>query len=79
MTQETVAGHLAHRHGSPLEDSLKGFRGIYVATFVVFLLIALASLLCLQNWRSLLPGAEGARSMLDGVKTAVYTVISQLT
>jgi hypothetical protein len=58
---------------------LTGFRGIYVATFVVFLLIALASLLCLQNWRSLLPGAEGARSMLDGVRTAVYTVISQLT
>lgn len=80
MTHETVAGHLAPpRRVRPLEDSLTGFRGIYVATFVVFLLIALASLLCLQNWRSLLPGAEGARSMLDGVRTAVYTVISQLT
>jgi len=80
MTHETVAGHLAPpRPVRPLEDSLTGFRGIYVATFVVFLLIALASLLCLQNWRSLLPGAEGARSMLDGVRTAVYTVISQLT
>jgi hypothetical protein len=57
---------------------LKGFHGIYVVTFIAFLLLALASLLCLQNWRSLLPGAEGARSMLDGVRTAVYTVISQL-
>lgn len=79
MTRETAAAHIAHRHGRPLGDSLQGFRGIYVVTFVVFLLIALASLLCLQNWRSLLPGAEGARSMLDGVKSAVYTVISQLT
>jgi len=61
------------------ESTLEGFRGIYAVTFVIFLLFALASLLCLQNWRSLLPGAEGARSMLDGVRTAVYTVISQLT
>jgi light-harvesting complex 1 beta chain len=59
--------------------SLKGFHGIYAVTFIAFLLLALASLLCLQNWRSLLPGAEGARSLLDGVKSAVYTVISQLT
>jgi len=79
MTQEIVAGHLAQRREAPLKDSLSGFHGIYAVTFIVFLLLALASLLCLQNWRSLLPGAEGARSMLDGVKTAVYTVISQLS
>ena len=79
MRQEIVAGHLAQRREGPLKDSLKGFHGIYAATFIVFLLLALASWLCLQNWRSLLPGAEGARSMLDGVRTAVYTVISQLS
>ena len=79
MTQEIVAGHLAQRREGPLKDSLSGFHGIYAVTFIVFLLLALASLLCLQNWRSLLPGAEGARSMLEGVKTAVYTVISQLS
>jgi light-harvesting complex 1 beta chain len=79
MKQEIVAGHLAQRREGPLKDSLRGFHGIYAVTFIVFLLLALASLLCLQNWRSLLPGAEGARSMLDGVKTAVYTVISQLS
>lgn len=79
MRQETVAGHLAQRREGPLKDSLRGFHGIYAVTFIAFLLLALASLLCLQNWRSLLPGAEGARSMLEGVKTAVYTVISQLS
>ncbi|MCA3131628.1 MAG: light-harvesting protein [Rhodocyclaceae bacterium] len=47
--------------------------------FIVFLMLALASLLFAQNWRSLLPGAEGARSVLDGVKSAVYTVMSQLS
>ena len=79
MRQDIVAGHLAQRREGPLKDSLSGFHGIYAVTFIVFLLLALASLVCLQNWRSLLPGAEGARSLLDGVNTAVYTVISQLS
>lgn len=57
----------------------QGFLGIYVAMFIVFLMLALASLVFAQNWRSLLPGAEGARSVLDGVKSAVYTVMSQLS
>jgi hypothetical protein len=65
--------------GLQLMLSRAGFQGIYVVMFVVFLGVALASALCLQNWRSFLPGAEGARSMLDGVKSAVYTVISQLS
>ncbi len=79
MRQEIVAGHAAQNREGPLRDSLRGFHGIYAVTFIAFLLLALASLLCLQNWRSLLPGAEGARSMLDGVKSAAYTVISQLS
>ena len=74
MTQETLGTNSSHQ-----ASSLKGFQGIYVVMFVVFLGVALASALCLQNWRSFLPGAEGARSMLDGVKSAVYTVISQLS
>ena len=74
MAHETAGYHSTHREGS-----LEGFQGIFVVMFVVFLAVALASMLCAQNWRSFLPGAEGARSMLDGVKTAVYTVISQLS
>ncbi len=73
MAIESVVQTTAHREGS-----LKGFQGIFVVMFVVFGAVALASLLFAQNWRSFLPGAEGARSMLDGVKSAVYTVISQL-
>jgi hypothetical protein len=41
--------------------------------------VALASTLLAQNWRTHLPGAEGAHSMLEGVKNAVWTVISQLS
>jgi light-harvesting complex 1 beta chain len=74
MAQETADFHTTHRVGS-----LEGFKSIFVLTFVVFLAVALASMLCVQNWRTVLPGAEGARSLFDGVKTAVYTVISQLS
>ena len=74
MSQEFAGFHATHR-----EVSLKGFHGIFVVIFIVFLGVALASMLFTQDWRTYLPGAEGARSMLDGVKTAVYTVISQLS
>jgi hypothetical protein len=74
MAQETADFHTTHRMGS-----LEGFKGIFAVTFVVFLAVALASMLFAQNWRTFLPGAEGARSLFDGVRTAVYTVMSQLS
>ena len=74
MYQETLASHEGHR-----EVSLKGFQGTFAVMFIVFLAVALASMLVTKNWRTFLPGAEGAQSMLGGVKTAVYTVISQLS
>jgi light-harvesting complex 1 beta chain len=74
-----MAQEIVHTHASRPMGSLEGFKGIFVVTFVVFLAVALTSMLFAQNWRTLLPGAEGAKSMLDGVKAAVYTVISQLS
>ncbi len=73
MSQEIAVLHATHHEGS-----LKGFQGIFVVIFIAFLGLALASMLFTQDWRTYLPGAEGARSMLSGVKSAVYTVISQL-
>jgi hypothetical protein len=74
MTHQTAVPHTIHPTGP-----LKGFQGIFVVMFIAFFVMAVASMLFTQNWRTFLPGAEGARSMLDGVKTAVYTVISQLS
>lgn len=68
----------AELHTGHCVSPLTGFHGTFVIFFVVFLVLALVSMMCLQNWRTWLPGAEGANSMLDGVKSAVYTVISQL-
>jgi light-harvesting complex 1 beta chain len=46
--------------------------------FCVFLLLAMVGQLFFLDWRTWLPGAEGSQSMFGSVKSAVYTVISQL-
>lgn len=60
-------------------DSLGGFFWIFVAIFFAFCVYALVAQVLGQNWRTLLPGAEGAQSMWHGVKSASYTLISQLS
>jgi light-harvesting complex 1 beta chain len=54
------------------------FYGIFAAGFVLFLVIALVAQAMGWQWRSWLPGAEGATSLTGGVKTAVYTFMSHL-
>ena len=60
------------------QSPLKEFRYLYVVLFCVFLLLALMGQMLFMEWRNWLPGAEGTRSMFGSVKSAVYTVISQL-
>jgi light-harvesting complex 1 beta chain len=55
------------------------FRYLYVVLFCVFLLLAMMGQMLFMEWRNWLPGAEGTRPMYDSVKSAVYTVISQLS
>jgi light-harvesting complex 1 beta chain len=52
---------------------------LFMMLFVVFLAVALVGHLLTMNWRSWLPGAEDSLSTVEGVKSSVYTVISQLT
>lgn len=61
-----------------LQAPLKEFRYLYLVLFCVFLLLAMTGQMLLMDWRNWLPGAEGTRPMLGSVKSAVYTVISQL-
>ena len=56
-----------------------GYGVIFVLLFLVFIVLALAGQMLVLNWRNWLPGAEGSTSTLDGVKSSVYTVISQLS
>jgi light-harvesting complex 1 beta chain len=61
------------------DDHLKGYRMIFVVIFCVFMTLAVVGQLLALNWRTWLPGAEGTKTTLVSVKSAVYTVISQLT
>jgi light-harvesting complex 1 beta chain len=47
-------------------------------SFCVFLLIAMLSQVMTLQWRSWLPGAEAEKSLIGGVKGAVYTFMSNL-
>ena len=55
------------------------FIGIFVAGFVLFLAIALCAQALRWEWRAWLPGAEGQKSLIHDVKSAVYTFMSNLT
>ena len=68
----------AQQPHSVLEAPIKEFRYLYVVLFCVFLLLAMTGQILFMDWRNWLPGAEGSRPMLGSVKSAVYTVISQL-
>jgi hypothetical protein len=69
---------LTQARDAKTEGSLEGSRSIFVVIFLAFLVMAIAYLLCGQNWRTQLPGAEGTSSVFNGVKTAAYTVMSEL-
>jgi light-harvesting complex 1 beta chain len=62
----------------PAATDSKSFYGIFAVGFLVFLLVALVAQAMGLQWRSWLPGAEGAKSLIGGVKTAVYTFMSHL-
>jgi light-harvesting complex 1 beta chain len=74
MAQATI-----HRLKHVLQDDSLTFRGIFIASFAVFLLVALMAQVLTWHWRTWLPGAEAEKSMLGGVKAAVYTAMSHLT
>ena len=69
--------NVQHTH-SAAQTPLREFRYLYMVLFCVFLLLAVMGQMLFMEWRNWLPGAEGTRSMFGSVKSAVYTVISQL-
>jgi light-harvesting complex 1 beta chain len=57
----------------------RSFTGIFVAAFLVFLLVAAVAQSMALPWRTWFPGAEAEKSLFGGVRAAVYTFMSQLT
>ena len=74
---------MADLMNAPLQQVLKNdsrtFFAIFVASFVVFLVIALIAQTLAWQWRPWFPGAEGEKSLIGGVKAAVYSFMSYLT
>jgi light-harvesting complex 1 beta chain len=73
---------MADISSSSLQQVLKGdtkvFSGIFMVSFFVLLLFALFACVLPGQWRTWLPGAESEKSLIGGVKAAVYTFMSYL-
>ena len=69
--------------GISLPAAAKGdgvsFGSLFVLSFVVLLAFALVGALLTLDWRHWLPGAEGEKSIVGGVRASVYTFMSYLT
>lgn len=73
MADKTFVAHaLPHAHDSASST------GLFLAGFVVFLVIALIAQMLAMQWRTWLPGAESEKSMIGGVKAAVHTFMSHI-
>lgn len=73
---------MADLSSGSLQQVLKGdskvFSGIFMVSFLVLLLFALFACVLPGQWRTWLPGAESEKSLIGGVKAAVYTFMSYL-
>jgi light-harvesting complex 1 beta chain len=62
---------------SPDTES-KAYWTIFMVGFAVLFVLVLLGTLFGIHWRNYLPGAEDAKSMSQGVKSAVYTFMSHI-
>jgi light-harvesting complex 1 beta chain len=70
---------VALSHAPDSASDSRSFTGIFVAAFLVFLTIAAIAQSLAVPWRTWLPGAESEKSLIGGVKAAVYTFMSHLS
>jgi light-harvesting complex 1 beta chain len=60
------------------ELEAKEFHAIFMTSFIIFLVIAIIAHILAWQWRPWLPGSEGYRSTLEGVKAAVNSFLPYL-
>ena len=70
------ATHLNEDH-SPANESPAYWSIFFIGFVFLFMVVVLAKLVGV-HWRELLPGAENAKSMSQGVEAAVYTFMSHI-
>lgn len=59
------------------EDEAKEFHGIFVTSFIVFIVIAIIAHVLAWMWRPWLPGPDGY-AMIDNAQSAAISLISYL-
>jgi len=62
-----------------LKDESRAFGSIFWMGFTLVLMVALVAQVLTLQWRPWFPGAESEKSMIGGVKSAVYTFMSHLS
>jgi light-harvesting complex 1 beta chain len=63
---------------SDAEES-PAFWTMFALAFVVLFVASLLAILVRVQWRTLLPGAENSKGLVEGVSAAVYTFMSHIT
>ncbi len=58
------------------ENEAKEFHGIFVTSFVIFMIVAIVAHILAWMWRPWLPGANGYASLQDGAHTALTAALS---
>jgi light-harvesting complex 1 beta chain len=57
------------------EAEAKEFHGVFMTSFIIFLVIAIIAHILAWQWRPWFPGAKGYSSLVDGINVAVSTVL----
>ncbi|MGA2552165.1 MAG: light-harvesting antenna LH1, beta subunit [Burkholderiaceae bacterium] len=57
------------------EQEAKDFHRIFMASFFIFVIVAIVAHILAWQWRPWLPGPHGYSSMLDTAKTLAYEVL----
>jgi light-harvesting complex 1 beta chain len=69
-----MADHSSGSLSGLSEAEAKEFHGIFMTSFIIFLVIAIVAHILAWQWRPWLPGSQGYTSMIDGVKAAANSV-----
>ena len=73
---------MAERQGSLsglTESEAKEFHGVFMTSFIIFLVIAIIAHILAWQWRPWLPGPQGyATSLLEGARDAVTYYLPHL-
>lgn len=66
---------MAERQGSLsglTENEAKEFHGVFMMSFILFLVIAIIAHFLVWSWRPWFPGVEGYTSVIDGVQGTMH-------